>query len=321
MATRDVIASDRKARENSYSTQRYDAWRQAQAKLSQRRVSISVQSPRRLRARWRTRRGACRGGGARASVRACSSDGPHTRSSGAWHPSPAGASARVLRARQPSISLAGLGTDATKRDARLGRAHALLSPLRASPLAGTACVCARFPSTTTSRVSSVTFARWPRTRPASRPDAGPAARDGGGAALEDGRDDDAAFRERAGERRRTPSLRVALVGRAAADDDDLVTCAHAVMENGGGHDRENDVAPGAGRADWRRAPRGVVKKKAFALSSRAGARHLRGRDDRAPLGSSDGTSRRVASRRAGGVRFGAWPPGGAGWTPGGTLSC
>ena len=175
MATRDVIATDRKARENSYSTQRYDAWRQAQAKLSQRRVSISVQSPRRLRARWRTRRGACRGGGARASVRACSSDGPHTRSSGAWHPSPAGASARVLRARQPSISLAGLGTDATKRDARLGRAHALLSPLRASPLAGTACVCARFPSTTTSRVSSVTFARWPRTRPASRPDAGPAA--------------------------------------------------------------------------------------------------------------------------------------------------
>ena len=68
----------------------------------------------------------------------------------------------------------------------------------------------------------------------------------GGAALEDGRDD-AAFRERA-VNRRTPSLRVALVGRAAADDDDLVTCAHAVMENGGGHDRENDVAPGSSPA-------------------------------------------------------------------------
>ena len=77
---------------------------------------------------------------------------------------------------------------------------------------------------------------------------GPGRADGGGAALEDGRDDDAAFRECAGERRRTPSLRVALVGRAAADDDDLVTCAHAVMENGGGHDRENDVAPGASPA-------------------------------------------------------------------------
>lgn len=70
----------------------------------------------------------------------------------------------------------------------------------------------------------------------------------GGAALEDGRDDAAFLRKRAGERRRTPSLRVALVGRAAADDDDLVTCAHAVMENGGGHDRENDVAPGASPA-------------------------------------------------------------------------
>ena len=68
----------------------------------------------------------------------------------------------------------------------------------------------------------------------------------GGAALEDGRDD-AAFRERA-VNRRTPSLRVALVGRAAADDDDLVTCAHAVMENGGGHDRESDVAPGSSPA-------------------------------------------------------------------------
>ena len=68
----------------------------------------------------------------------------------------------------------------------------------------------------------------------------------GGAALEDGRDD-AAFRERA-VNRRTPSLRVALVGRSAADDDDLVTCAHAVMENGGGHDRENDVAPGSSPA-------------------------------------------------------------------------
>lgn len=65
----------------------------------------------------------------------------------------------------------------------------------------------------------------------------------GGAALEDGLNDDAAFRElREAVNRRTPSLRVALVGRAAADDDDLVTCAHAVMENGGGHDRENDVA-------------------------------------------------------------------------------
>ena len=67
----------------------------------------------------------------------------------------------------------------------------------------------------------------------------------GGAALEDGLNDDAAFRElRETVNRRTPSLRVALVGRAAADDDDLVTCAHAVMENGGGHDRgSNDVAP------------------------------------------------------------------------------
>ena len=66
----------------------------------------------------------------------------------------------------------------------------------------------------------------------------------GGAALEDGLNDDAAFRElRETVNRRTPSLRVALVGRAAADDDDLVTCAHAVMENGGGHDRgSNDVA-------------------------------------------------------------------------------
>ena len=207
MATRDVIASDRKARENSYSTQRYDAWRQARAKLSQRRVSISVQSPRRLRARWRTRRGACRGGGARASVRACSSDGPHTRSSGAWHPSPAGASARVLRARQPSISLAGLGTDATKRDARLGRAHALLSPLRASPLAGTACVCARFPSTTTSRVSSVTFARWPRTRPASRP-GGPRRRAFGRRGARGRRDDPARSRKRAC-RERVPENAVA----------------------------------------------------------------------------------------------------------------
>ena len=129
-----------------------------------------------------------------------------TRSSGAWHPSPAGASARVLRARQPSISLAGLGTDATKRDARLGRADPLLSPLRASPLAGTACVCARFPSTTTSRVSSVTFARWPRTRPAES--SWRAARIGG-AALEDGRDDDRVCRqalpENAGERRRSAS--------------------------------------------------------------------------------------------------------------------
>jgi len=66
----------------------------------------------------------------------------------------------------------------------------------------------------------------------------------GGAALEDGLNDDAAFRElRETVNRRTPSLRVALVGRAAADDEDLVTCAHAVMENGGGHDRgSNDVA-------------------------------------------------------------------------------
>jgi hypothetical protein len=53
----------------------------------------------------------------------------------------------------------------------------------------------------------------------------------GGAALAT-RDGDAATGQRA------PSLRVALVGRAAADEADLVTCAYAVMDASGGHERE-----------------------------------------------------------------------------------
>jgi E3 ubiquitin-protein ligase MUL1 len=53
----------------------------------------------------------------------------------------------------------------------------------------------------------------------------------GGAALAT-RDGDAATG------RRAPSLRVALVGRAAADEADLVTCAYAVMDASGGHERE-----------------------------------------------------------------------------------
>ena len=58
----------------------------------------------------------------------------------------------------------------------------------------------------------------------------------GGAALPT-RDGDAAT---ADPRRRAPSLRVALVGRAAADEADLVTCAYA-MDVSDGPERELGV--------------------------------------------------------------------------------
>lgn len=57
----------------------------------------------------------------------------------------------------------------------------------------------------------------------------------GGAALET-RDGDAATGQPASAR--APSLRVALVGRAAADEADLVTCAYAVMDASGEPERE-----------------------------------------------------------------------------------
>ena len=57
----------------------------------------------------------------------------------------------------------------------------------------------------------------------------------GGAALPT-RDGDAATGQPASAR--APSLRVALVGRAAADEADLVTCAYAVMDASGEHERE-----------------------------------------------------------------------------------
>ena len=186
---------------------------------------------------------------------------------------------RALRVHQPELCgrvsprFPSLVSALTRRNETRGSGALTLSSLPPRLASRRDCVrLRRFPSTTTSRVSSVTFGALAADAPGESSRRGPGRADGGGAALEDGRDDDAAFRERAGERRRTPSLRVALAGRAAADDDDLVTCAHAVMENGGGHDRENDVAPGASPAPTGDA-RLEASLKSLRPSSRAVARH------------------------------------------------
>ena len=121
----------------------------------------------------------------------------------------------------PRFPPRGLGTDDGSRRAALALTFPLLSRLRTSRRD---CVRLR-------QIPQYDdFARLERDLRALAADApGESSRRGpgrpAGAALARKFDKDgSATRERA------PSLRVALVGRAAADEDDLVTCAHAVME-------------------------------------------------------------------------------------------
>ena len=121
----------------------------------------------------------------------------------------------------PRFPSPGLGTDDESRRAALALTFPLLSHLRASRRD---CVRLR-------QIPQYDdFARLERDLRALAADApGESSRRGR-------RDkDDAATRERASAR--APSLRVALVGRAAADEDDLVTCAHAVVEKSGERER------------------------------------------------------------------------------------
>ena len=121
----------------------------------------------------------------------------------------------------PRFPSPGLGTDDESRRAALALTFPLLSHLRASRRD---CVRLR-------QIPQYDdFARLERDLRALAADApGESSRRGR-------RDkDDAATRERASAR--APSLRVALVGRAAADEDDLVTCAHGVVEKSGERER------------------------------------------------------------------------------------